>query len=191
MAELHDRLLRCETGLLPDGWGEVSEWPVERIEAGDWTAGVFRAPELADAAFDVSTDESLVRMEDQSMVPSAVLSGGAQMGEFVNAAADASGGFPVLESKSAEAQRTIRGEPDEHRAPKRSVPRHEWIEVPGTDGPQHPETARRIVNQASHLLVTAGQRTDTGRLIAVAQEDRYVGIGWLSDWSAAGRPRRR
>ena len=42
VAELHDRLVRCETGTLSDGWGEVSEWPVERIEAGDWTAGVFR-----------------------------------------------------------------------------------------------------------------------------------------------------
>ena len=61
VAELHDSLSRCKTGLLSDGWGEVSEWPAERIDAGDWTAGVFRAPELANAAFDVSTDESLLR----------------------------------------------------------------------------------------------------------------------------------
>ena len=39
VAELHNRLVQGETGLLSDGWGEVSEWPVERIEAGDWTAG--------------------------------------------------------------------------------------------------------------------------------------------------------
>ena len=120
----------------------------ERIEAGDWTAGVFRAPELANAAFDVSTDASLLRMEDQNMVPSAVLLGGAQLQEFGKADANAPGGFPVLESKSAEAQRTIRGVPDQHRAPKRSVPMREWIEVPGIDGLQHPDTARRILNQA-------------------------------------------
>ena len=179
VAELHDCLVRCETGLLSDGWGEVSEWPVERIEAGDWTAGVFRAPELANAAFDVSTDESLLRMEDQNMVPSAVLSGGAQMREFGQADANAPGGFPVLESKGAEAQGTIRGVPDRHRAPKKSVPLREWIEIPGTDGPQHPDTARRIVNQTAHLLVTAGQDTGTGRLTAVAQEERFVGVGWL------------
>ena len=95
VAELHDRLVRCQTGLLSDGWGEVSEWPVERIEAGDWTAGVFRAPELADAAFDISTDESLLRMEAQNMVPSAVLGGGAQMREFGRADANAPGVFPV------------------------------------------------------------------------------------------------
>ena len=130
VAELHDSLVRCETGSLSDGWGEVSEWPVARIEAGDWTAGVFRAPELASAAFDVSTDASLLRMEDQNMVPSAVLLGGAQMREFGKADANAPGGFPVLESKSAEAQRTIRGVPDQHRAPTRTVPIREWIEVP-------------------------------------------------------------
>ena len=43
VAELRDCLVGCDTGLLADGWGEVSHWPVERIEAGDWTAGVFRS----------------------------------------------------------------------------------------------------------------------------------------------------
>ena len=179
VAELHDCLVGCETGLLTDGWGEVSNWPAERIEAGDWTAGVFRAPELANGAFNVSTDESLLRMEDQNMVPSAVLSGGAQLREFGSADVSVPGGFPVLYSKAAAAQRTIRGVPDQHWAPKRPVPRREWIETPGTDEPQHPDTARRIVNHSAHLLVTAGQDTGTGRLTAVAQEELCVGVGWL------------
>lgn len=179
VAELHDRLVQCETGLLSDGWGEVSEWPSDRIEAGDWTAGVFRAPELAEAAFDLANDKSLLRMEDQNMVPSAVLGGGAQKHEFPQTDAHAPGGFPVLESKSAEVQRTIRGVPDQHRAPKRSVPLREWIEIPGVDGPQHPDTARRILNQTAYLLVTSGQNTATGRLTAVVREERCVGVGWL------------
>ncbi len=179
VAELHDSLVRCETGLLPDGWGEVSEWPVERIEAGDWTAGVFRAPRLAEAAFDLATHKSLLRMEDQDMVPSAVLSGGAQLREFGEAQANAPGGFSVLYSKAEDIQRTIRGVPDQRWAPKRSVPRREWVEVAGIDGRQHPDTARRIVNQTAHLLVTAGQRTNTARLTAVAQEEQCVGVGWL------------
>ena len=176
VAELHDRIAQCETGPLSDGWGEASEWPVERIEAGDWTAGVFRAPGLADAAFDFSTDESLLRMENQNMVPSAVLSGGGR--EFGHVDVSAPGSVPVLESKGADAQRTIRGVPDKHRAPNKSVPRREWVDIPGTDGPQHPDTAR-LMSHASHLLVTAGQDTGTGRLTAVAQEERYIGIGWL------------
>ena len=177
VAELHDRLVRCDTGLLSDGWGEVSEWPVERIEAGDWTAGVFRAPELAEAAFNLATHESLLRMEDQNMVPSAVLGGGGR--DVGQADANAPGVFPILHSKSAEAQQAIRGVPDQHWAPKKPVPRREWIEVPGADGPQHPDTARLIMNHASHLLVTAGQNTCTGRLTAVAQEEPCLGRGWL------------
>ena len=177
-AKLHDHLVQCDTGLLPDGWGEVSEWPVERIEAGDWTAGVFRAPKLAEAAFDLATHKSLLRMEDQNMVPSAVLDGGAQMRVFGQAEANAPSVFPVLYSTSAETQLSIRGAPDQHWAPKQPVPRREWIAVPGADGPQHPGTAR-LMNHASHLLVTGGQDTGTGRLTAVAQEERCLGVGWL------------
>ena len=178
VAELHDRLVRCETGLLSDGWGEVSEWPVERIEAGDWTAGVFRAPELAEAAFDLAIHKSLLRIGDQNMVPSAVLLGGGR-GYEPRVDANAMGAFPVLSAKAAEAQLAIRGVPDQHWAPKKSVPPREWVDIPGTDGPQHPDTARLIMNHASHLLVTAGQDTGTGRLTAVAQEERCVGLGWL------------
>ena len=110
------------------------------------------------------------------MVPSAVLLGGGALA-FERAEADAPGGFPVFGSKGGEAQQTIRGVPDQYRAPTRSVPKPDWIS--GVDGPQHPDTARRIVNQAAHLLVTGGQRTDTGRLTAVAQEERFVGRGWF------------
>ena len=176
VGELHDRLVRCERGLLSDGWGEVSEWPAERIEAGDWTAGVFRAPKLAEAAFDLANHKSLLRMEDQNMVPSAVLDGGGR--DVGQADANAPGFFPVLYSKSAEAQQSIRGVPDQHWASNRPVPRREWIEVPGADGPQHPDTAR-LMNHASHLLVTGGQDTGTGRLTAVAQEVPCLGMGWL------------
>ena len=180
VAELHNYLVRCKGGLLPDGWGEVSEWPVGRIEAGDWTAGAFRSPELAEAAFDLATNKLLLRMEDQDMVPSSVLDGGAQMRVFGEAEADAPSVFPVLYSKSADAQQAIRGAPDQYWAPKKSVPKRAWVNNPGSDGPQHPDTARLITKHAAHLLVTGGQRTGTGRLTAVAQEKRCLGMmGWL------------
>ena len=179
VAELHERLAQCETGLLSDGWGEVSEWPVDRIESGDWTAGAFRAPEVANAAFDFANDRSLLQMEEQGMVPSAVLSGGGQMKDFKQAPSNAPGAFPILYFKGEEAQLTIRGVPDRHWAPQKSLPRREWIEVPGTDGPQHPVTAGRIMKHASYLLVSAGQDTGSARLTAVAQEERCVGVGWL------------
>lgn len=48
--QLFKNLNEPGTGTLPDGWGEVSTWPAERITAGDWTAAAWRSPELADAA---------------------------------------------------------------------------------------------------------------------------------------------
>ena len=47
---LHSHLRSTETGILPDGWGAISNWPAERVAAGDWTAAVWRSPELAAAA---------------------------------------------------------------------------------------------------------------------------------------------
>ena len=37
-------------GALSGGWGEVSEWPAERIAAGNWSAVAWRNPALAEAA---------------------------------------------------------------------------------------------------------------------------------------------
>ena len=48
--DLHHCLLECEAGQLDNGWGEVSYWPAARMEAGDWTAAVWRSPDLAEAA---------------------------------------------------------------------------------------------------------------------------------------------
>ena len=36
VAELHQALQKCQDGPLADGWGEVSHWSAERMEAGDW-----------------------------------------------------------------------------------------------------------------------------------------------------------
>ncbi|MDE0492463.1 MAG: hypothetical protein OXH54_00835 [Acidimicrobiaceae bacterium] len=47
---LHSYLRSTSDGVLPDGWGEVSYWPAERVASGDWTAAVWRSPSLATAA---------------------------------------------------------------------------------------------------------------------------------------------
>ena len=51
VADLHESLARCEEGTIPNGWGAVSYWPADRIEAGDWTSAIWRSPELAEAAY--------------------------------------------------------------------------------------------------------------------------------------------
>lgn len=68
--------------------------------------------------------------------------------------------FPVLSSKSADAQQRIESQPDEN---------WEWKQ---TGEPP-------ILQKAGHLLLTAGQRTTTARLTAVAADEPYVGQGWM------------
>ncbi|MCY4040187.1 MAG: hypothetical protein OXF72_02875, partial [Gammaproteobacteria bacterium] len=177
--DFHRCLLDCEQGIMANGWGELSYWPSDRMENGDWTAAVFRSSELANAAFGFSNHKSLNPMEDADMVPSAVLDGGAQMREFGRADTDAPGAFPMMYSKSSDAQQAIRGVPDQHWVPKRHAPQTEWVEAKGRDQLQHPDTARRILAKTAHLLVTAGQDTGTSRMTAVAQDELCVGIGWL------------
>ena len=73
------------------------------------------------------------------------------------------GSIPILKSKSADSQRTIRSEPDER-----------WVPKSGKKS----ET-EKILDKAGCLLITAGQDNSTGRLTATASNDRYVGNGWM------------
>lgn len=68
--------------------------------------------------------------------------------------------FPVLQSKGADGQQRIEAEPDAH---------WEW---------KHPGEPPIMV-KAGHLLVSMGQGLSTGRLTAVASDNRYVGQGWM------------
>ena len=51
------------SGLLAEGWGEVSAWPSERIQAGDWSAVAWRSPQLADAAARFAQRGDLVEIQ--------------------------------------------------------------------------------------------------------------------------------
>ena len=59
---LHSYLRSAEPGPLPDGWGEVSNWPAEAAAAGDWTAAVWRSPSLATAATSFALHTDLAAM---------------------------------------------------------------------------------------------------------------------------------
>ena len=172
-AELHRCLSDCATGLLPDGWGEVSEWPAERIEAGDWSAAVFRSPDLAEAAVLVANDEKLLSTVDQMAVPSAVLHGGAQMSVLAKANPGTPGSFPVLYSKGADAQTRIGAVPDTYFVSTKQTGSDDSL----FDG-RKDSHAQKLLQSAGHLLVTSGQDTSTARLTAVASEAKYIGLGW-------------
>ena len=172
-AELHQCLAGCRASLLPDGWGEVSEWSAERIEAGDWSAAAFRSPELAEAGVQIANEGRLLPINKQGAIPSAVLQGGAQMSVLAKANPNAPGSFPVLYSKGAGAQTRIEAVPDIWLVSTKQTKSDRLFD---SGKGSH---AENLLQSAGHLLVTSGQDTSTARLTAVASDVRYIGVGWM------------
>ena len=160
--EFHRALADCDEGLLANGWGEVSYWPAERMEAGDWTSAIWRSPELAEAAARYANDGEMVRFGDMEDVfcrlTQATLHVSFRRGEKEDPFA-----VPVVKSKGAESQQTIKSEPDEYWLPK--------------DGSE--VTASKLLQKASHLLISGGQRASTARLVSIASDAKYAGGGWM------------
>ena len=171
VSELHQALIACRDGQLADGWGEVSHWPTERIEAGDWTPAIWRSAQLAEAAARFAEDSSLRSMEQAGQSPAAT--GRLLRGSFEPAAAGTPGSFPILKSKATDGQTRIQSQPDEHWVPKDSDDSRRLA-----NGGTYPEVDK-IQQKAGHLLITAGQDSKTGRLTATADDNRYVGNGWM------------
>ena len=172
-ADLHQCLLDCKKGLMANGWGEVSEWPAERIEAGDWTPAIWRSPVLAMHANSFANHPHLKSIQKElGQSPSAT--GQVLRGSFEPAERGLPGAFPILKSKSGtDGQVTIQSQPDDHWIPKK---RDE--EILRLNGGAYPET-KKMLEKAGHLLITAGQRNTTARLTAVAGDEKYVGNGWM------------
>ncbi len=65
--DLHRRLLECEEGQIADGWGEVSYWPADLMGSGDWSAAVWRSPDLAKSAYTYANFKTMRNIEQESM----------------------------------------------------------------------------------------------------------------------------
>ena len=169
--ELYECVRRSDTGAIPNGWGEVSEWPTQLIEDGDWSAAIWRSTELAAAAARLANDDSLHTIEDLALSPAAtgqVLRGSYKPSEF-----GIPGSFPILKSKGSEAQTTIRSQPDEYW-----IAKHKSSER-GMNLRSTPLENNRIREKEGYLLITAGQDTASGRLAATADDKPYVGNSWI------------
>ena len=171
VADLHECLANCEQGAIPNGWGEVSYWPAERIEAGDWTAVLWRSPELADAAARFANDVSIRRLDSVGLSPS--LTDVMPSTGFEKTQPSTPGSFPVLYSKRSDAQTYIQSQPDEYW-----VPRKRDEEILKLNDGEYPEVAK-MRRKAGHLLITSGQDSSAARLTAVASDEKYVGSSWM------------
>ena len=113
----HRCLLKCSKNPLANGWGEVSEWPAQRMAAGDWTLAIWRSPELAEAAHRYASHVDLRSIKVHDL--SAHATGQSLRGSHEPAPPSAPGSFPILKSKGADAQTRIQSHPDEHWIPKK------------------------------------------------------------------------
>ena len=167
--DLHQCLADCDAaGLIANGWGVVSYWPSDRIAAGDWTPALWRSPELAQAATRFANDDNLVAL------PRAWQVGRELTQSFERDESITPISFPVIDSGGADGQQHIQSNPDAYWSPKM---RDESIRI--ANGGTFPLT-EKLLNKASHLLVTFRQDTSTARLTAVAGDDKYVGNAWMT-----------
>ena len=171
VADLHTWLAQCEVGAIGNGWGEVSYWPAERIEAGDWTATLWRSPELAEAAARFANDPNMQTIKAHGISPTrtdVLPSTG-----FERSDPSTPGSFPVLYSKGADGQTCIQSQPDSYWIPKDADDR-----IRQANGGTYPQ-ADKVTRKAGHLLITFGQDNSTARLTAVAGDTKHVGRGWM------------
>ena len=158
------RAVGCRGGQIPNGWGEVSYWEAERIEADDWTPAIWRSPELAAGASKFANDTNLQTIRDAGLTP-------AQSGRMLTSAYDRAdnsidGNIPVIDSKGAEGQTTIESRPDGF-----------WVVKPNNKSTY--SDPKKILRHSGHVLITFGHDARTGRLTAVASDTRYIGNGWM------------
>ena len=161
--DLHRCLLECPLGQIPNGWGEISQWPADRMTGGNWTPAIWRSPALAQVTYAYAEREGMQSIEQEDIYQS-----GRRVSEFCKEAqASDEDSFALLHSKGADGQTKITAVPDRYYKP------------------QDPASAKCLqgVNnlkaRAGHLLITDGQRNTTARLTAVASDSTYVGVGWM------------
>ena len=169
--DLHRCLSECTYGPIANGWGEASDWPTDRIEAGDWTAAIWRSPELAEASARYASNENLQTMKQFGV------SSHRTSDEILHSCKPAEGALPgsfrVLESAGQDGQHRIKSQPEGIWITKN--PGDERLQA---NGGTYPESDN-ILTKAGYILVPFRQRNDSARLTAVASDDKLVGTGWM------------
>ena len=161
--DFHECLAYCAEGPIGNGWGEVSQWPAERIVAGDWTPAIWRSPELAQAAYAYAIREDMQRIDQDG-----IYQAGRRVSEFCTEARETDeDAFALLHSKGADGQTKITAMPDSCYKPQ--DPANEKC-LQGVNN---------LKNRAGYLLIADGHRNATARLTAVASDTKYVGVSWM------------
>ena len=173
VADFHRCLLDCPEGLMANGWGGVSHWNTDHINAGDWTPAIWRSSRLANASTFYAKDSNLHTIADMTKRTIPFTGRDLFRGRFERTDEPICGSFGVLDSKAEDAQTTIQSKPDRYWIPKNRDEEERLL-----NGGTYPE-ADKLLQKAGHLLITAGQDSSAARLTATANDANYVGNSWL------------
>lgn len=160
---LYNSLCQCRQGPIPNDWGEVSHWPAEYTQEGDWGAAAFRSPALAIAIRKFATHINLQTITQLGYVCYETRQE-MRKSKFVRDESGSVLSFPILSSSGADSQKTICSTPDQAWQPTNSY---------------QASRQDKLLEKAGFLLITGAQNTATARLTAVASDCKYVGRGWL------------
>ena len=169
--DLHRCLTECEEGQIKNGWGEVSFWPANRIAVGDWSAAMWRSPELARAGTYFANHEDLKTLAEYGV--SARRTSDEILRTCIRAEGNIPGSLQILESAGQEGQYRIESQPEGCWITK--TPDEERRQA---NGGTYPEIDR-ILRKSGHLLVPFRQDNVAARLTAVASNEKHVGTGWM------------
>ena len=169
VADLYEQIQTCKSGSIAKGWGEISHWPADRTKSGDWTPGIWRSPELAEASFAFANGPDLITMRDLGWAALRTDLGKAT--GFQRVEPGTAGSFEALYSGGAGGQTRIQSRPNSN-----------WLRIKrgtnqATNGMKH--EADPILSKAGHMLIASSQNAKSARLTAVACDKPYIGTGWL------------
>ena len=169
--DLHQCLRECPAGQMSNGWGEVSHWPAVRIAGGDWSAAIWRSPELAGASARYADHDNLQSMKQYGV--STHQTGRELTDSHTLAAYDVSGSMPILSSSGKDGQHRIKASADENWITKNPDEKRRQA-----NGGTYPESGK-ILSKAGYLLVSFRQDSSAARLTAVASDEKLIGTGWM------------
>ena len=150
-------------------WGHERLVSKERMRAGDWSAAGWRSSQLDEAVDRLRGWPELRAMKEID----GVTMHAPRDGSLVRPAENEAGEIWIIDSKSKESQTRIEGVVDSHFVVKEGRNKRGMEKKVYVEG--RIETLKKNIG---HLLISAGQDTQSARVAAVAVEQPQMGMRW-------------
>ncbi len=144
-----------------ESWGNVHQWPADRIRSGDWSPVQWYDGELAEIAHLL---ENHRRLKPARMFLAPGPTGQAAQDSWKRTAHDEdSRGMLIFDSVSAKIRRTMTDRPEQYVVP----------------GGRRAHLHERVLAGKGNLMLATRYDTVSGRLTALWSEQATFGFGWI------------